>query len=32
MKNTAQMLSLFGLANLLLTKRYLMPVNGMSPS
>ena len=31
-KNTAQMFSLFGLANLLLAKRHLMPVNGMNPS
>ena len=30
-KNTAQMFSLFGLANLLLAKRYLMPVNGINP-
>ena len=27
-KNTAQMFSLFGLANLLLAKRYLMPITG----
>jgi IS5 family transposase len=31
-KNTAQMFSLFGLANLLLAKRHLMPANGMNPS
>ena len=29
-KNTALMFSLFGLANLLLAKRYLMPVNGIN--
>ena len=31
-KNTAQMFSLFGLANLLLAKRYLIAANGMNPS
>ena len=31
-KNTAQMFSLFGLANLMLAKRHLMPVHGMNPS
>jgi IS5 family transposase len=31
-KNTAQMFSLFGWANLLLAKRYLMPVSGINPS
>jgi transposase, IS5 family len=31
-KNTAQMFILFWLANLLLAKRHLMPVNGMNPS